>query len=197
MRRRSSSRSRVACSGSPVNWPQRALYCDMNGIMFMNFSAMPWASRGGSRSSSIDASTIPPSSATPPEWLPMSMARPRAMLIGNHSGGVALDGGMVLASMLLDLDPPRLAQGMAEKFMNMIPFMSQYSARCGQFTGLPEHATRLLDDERLLMVFPEGARGTAKLYWERYSLVNFGTGFMRLSLATGTPIVPFAFIGGG
>jgi 1-acyl-sn-glycerol-3-phosphate acyltransferase len=123
--------------------------------------------------------------------------RGRAMLIGNHSGGVALDGGMVLASMLLDMEPPRLAQGMAEKFMNMVPFMSQYSSRCGQFTGLPEHAARLLEDERLLMVFPEGARGTAKLYWERYSLVSFGTGFMRLSLATKTPIVPFAFIGGG
>jgi 1-acyl-sn-glycerol-3-phosphate acyltransferase len=123
--------------------------------------------------------------------------RGRAMVVGNHSGGVALDGGMVLASLLLEMDPPRLGQGMAEKFINMLPFASEWSSRCGQFTGLPEHAEKLLRDERLLMVFPEGARGTAKLYWERYSLVNFGTGFMRLALATGTPIVPFAFIGGG
>ena len=49
----------------------------------------------------------------------------------------------------------------------------------------------------MLMVFPEGARGTAKLYKERYSLVDFGTGFMRLALKTKTPIVPFAFLGGG
>jgi 1-acyl-sn-glycerol-3-phosphate acyltransferase len=47
------------------------------------------------------------------------------------------------------------------------------------------------------MVFPEGARGTAKLYRERDSLVEFGTGFMRLALKTRTPIVPFAFLGGG
>ncbi len=47
------------------------------------------------------------------------------------------------------------------------------------------------------MVFPEGARGTAKLYKERHSLVGFGTGFVRLAMATRTPIVPFAFIGGG
>ena len=32
------------------------------------------------------------------------------------------------------------------------------------------------------MVFPEGARGTAKLYKERHSLVHFGTGFVRLAL---------------
>jgi len=123
--------------------------------------------------------------------------RGRALLIGNHSGGVALDGAMVIASMLLEMDPPRLAQGMVEKFLNMVPFSSQWMNRTGQLTGLPETAARLLADERLLMVFPEGARGTAKLYWERHSLVEFGSGFMRLALATQTPIVPFAFLGGG
>jgi 1-acyl-sn-glycerol-3-phosphate acyltransferase len=123
--------------------------------------------------------------------------RGRAMLIGNHSGGVALDGAMVVASMMFDMEPPRLAQGMIEKFLGGLPFASLVLSRCGQFIGLPEHAERQLSDERLLMVFPEGARGTAKLYWQRNSLVQFGTGFMRLALATHTPIVPFAFVGGG
>lgn len=123
--------------------------------------------------------------------------RGRAMLVGNHSGGVAMDGAMVIASMFFGKDPPRLAQGMAEKFINRVPFASLWSNRTGNFTGLPEHATRLLEDERLLMVFPEGARGTAKLYKERYSLVRFGTGFVRLALQTKSPIIPFAFIGGG
>lgn len=121
----------------------------------------------------------------------------RAMIIGNHSGGVALDALMVLASCFFELDPPRLAQGMAEKFINKVPGASQLASRLGQFTGLPEHADRLLRDERLLMVFPEGARGTAKLARDADSLVRFGTGFMRLALKTGTPIVPVAFVGGG
>ena len=123
--------------------------------------------------------------------------RGRAMLIGNHSGGVALDGLMVIASCFFELDPPRLAQGMAEKFINRVPFASMWSARCGHLTGLPEQAQRLLEDERLLLIFPEGARGTAKLWNERWSLVEFGTGFLRLALKTRTPIVPFGFIGGG
>ena len=123
-------------------------------------------------------------------------ARGRAMLVGNHSGGVAIDGAMVIASMLLEPEPPRLAQGMAEKFIAGLPFGSLIG-RMGHLTGLPEHAERLLRDDRLLMVFPEGARGTAKLYWERDTLVDFGTGFMRLALATGAPIVPFAVVGGG
>ena len=95
------------------------------------------------------------------------------MLVGNHSGGVALDGAMVLASMFFEMEPPRLAQGMVEKFINMRAVrLAVDASRTGQFTGLPEHAERLLEDERLLMVFPEGARGTAKLYWERHSLVR-------------------------
>lgn len=124
-------------------------------------------------------------------------ARGRAMLVGNHSGGVAFDGMMVLASVFMEKEPPRLAQGMAEKFLNRLPFASLGTSRTGNFTGLPENAIRLLEDERLLMVFPEGARGTEKLYKERNSLVKFGTGFLRLALQTGTPIVPFAFAGGG
>lgn len=123
--------------------------------------------------------------------------RGRAMLIGNHSGGVAIDAAMVMGACFLELEPPRLAQGMAEKFIEHLPVASVMAARCGQFTGLPEHAVRLLRDERLLMVFPEGARGTAKLFHERDSLVDFGTGFMRLALQTNTPIVPFAVVGAG
>jgi 1-acyl-sn-glycerol-3-phosphate acyltransferase len=123
--------------------------------------------------------------------------RGRAMLVGNHSGGVAVDGAMVIASCFLEMDPPRLAQGMAEKFINKIPFASLWSSRTGQFTGIPEHASHLLEDERLLMVFPEGARGTAKLYSERNSLVHFGSGFMRLALKTRSPIIPLGFVGGG
>lgn len=124
-------------------------------------------------------------------------ARGRAMLIGNHSGGWAVDALMVLASVFFDKEPPRLAQGMAEKFLIRIPFMSRMTQAAGQLTGLPEHAARLLADDRLLMVFPEGARGTAKLYHERNTLVKFGTGFLRLAMETRTPIIPFGFVGGG
>ncbi|MDP3277710.1 MAG: lysophospholipid acyltransferase family protein [Deltaproteobacteria bacterium] len=123
--------------------------------------------------------------------------RGRAMLVGNHSGGVAVDGLMVIASMFFEKNPPRLAHGMIEKFIADQPFAGMWASRTGQLVGLPEHATRLLESERLLMVFPEGARGTAKLFPKRNSLVEFGTGFVRLALQTNTPIVPFGFVGGG
>ncbi len=123
--------------------------------------------------------------------------RGRAMLVGNHSGGIAIDAAMVITACMLELNPPRLAEGMIEKFIGRLPFAGEWAARCGQFAGIPENAEHLLEDERLLMVFPEGSRGTAKLFRDRYSLVDFGTGFLRLALKTRSPIVPVAVLGGG
>jgi 1-acyl-sn-glycerol-3-phosphate acyltransferase len=123
--------------------------------------------------------------------------RGRVILVGNHSGGYAIDAGMTIAACFLELEPPRLAHGMADRFINRLPFLSQLANRTGQITGLPQHARQLLADERILLVFPEGARGTSKLFWNRYTLGPFGTGFLRLAKSTGTPIVPFAYLGGG
>ena len=120
----------------------------------------------------------------------------RVMVIGNHSGSLPVDGGMVLASLFFEMERPRFCHGMVEKFAQHWPFLSPWFSRIGQLTGLPEHAVRLLEDDRSLMVFPEGARGTGKLWKDRYKLVRFGTGFMRLALRTRTPILPFSFIGG-
>jgi 1-acyl-sn-glycerol-3-phosphate acyltransferase len=121
----------------------------------------------------------------------------RVILVGNHSGGYAIDAGMVITACFFELEPPRLAHGMADRFISRVPFLSQLASRTGQITGLPQHARQLLGDERMLLVFPEGTRGTQKLFWNRYSLGQFGTGFLRLALSTGSPIVPFAFLGGG
>ena len=77
---------------------------------------------------------------------------------------------------------------MAEYFFNKWPFVSPLMNRVGHLTGIPEHARQLLHSERLVVAFPEGARGTGKLYKDRYKLVRFGTGFMRLARKTKTPI---------
>ncbi len=124
-------------------------------------------------------------------------SRGRGILVGNHSGGVAIDGAMVMGSMLLDAEPPRLPHAMLDKFIHQFPGASQFMARTGQFTGNPDQAKRLLNDERLILAFPEGARGTAKLAKDADTLVEFGTGFMRLALETKSPIIPFGFVGGG
>ena len=61
------------------------------------------------------------------------------MLVGNHSGGLPVDGGMVIASLFFDKEPPRHTHGMVEKFAQHWPVVSPIFSRVGQLTGLPEH----------------------------------------------------------
>jgi 1-acyl-sn-glycerol-3-phosphate acyltransferase len=120
----------------------------------------------------------------------------RALLIGNHSGQIAWDALMVLVAMVREADPPRPVRAMAEKFLIRQPWLGTLCVRLGQVTGIPENGRRLLEENNLVMVFPEGARGVAKPWSKRYRLERFGTGFLRLALETDTPVVPFAFVGG-
>jgi 1-acyl-sn-glycerol-3-phosphate acyltransferase len=120
----------------------------------------------------------------------------RGLLIGNHSSQLAYDGIMVAMAMLLDATPPRAVRAMIEKFFQQQPFVNVFMARHGQLTGLPQNCEALLAAEHLIMVFPEGARGGGKTYWERYEIQAFGQGFMRLAMKLKAPIIPFGFIGG-
>ena len=117
------------------------------------------------------------------------------LLIANHAGQFAYDGAMLSISMLLDADPPRLARGMGEYFLWRIPWVGQSAARIGTMVGTPENCIAMLEDGECVMVFPEGARGANKPFRKRYELQRFGLGFMRLALATGTPIVPVGIVG--
>ncbi len=68
-------------------------------------------------------------------------------------------------------------------------------SRNGQVVGTPTNCIKLLENDEIILVFPEGISGSGKLIWNRYQLQKFGMGFMRLALRTRTPIVPVAVVG--
>jgi 1-acyl-sn-glycerol-3-phosphate acyltransferase len=97
--------------------------------------------------------------------------------------------------MLLEAEPPRLARGMAELLFARTPWAGISLARMGSLIGTPENCIAMLEGGECVMVFPEGARGANKPFRKRYQLQPFGTGFMRLALETGCPIVPVGIVG--
>jgi 1-acyl-sn-glycerol-3-phosphate acyltransferase len=119
----------------------------------------------------------------------------RVLLVANHGGQIPIDGAMVGVAMLLEANPPRALRSMTEKWAATLPFISTIFARSGQIVGTPENCRLLLEDGEAVMVFPEGVRGISKLWPQRYQLQDFGLGFMRLALDTGSPIVPIGIIG--
>jgi 1-acyl-sn-glycerol-3-phosphate acyltransferase len=119
----------------------------------------------------------------------------RALLIANHSGQIPIDGLILALTMFFDANPPRLMRAMVEKWMQTLPFVAPLIARLGQVVGVPDNCHRLLERDEVILAFPEGVKGIVKPYTRRYQLEEFGQGFMRLALATRSPVVPVAVIG--
>jgi 1-acyl-sn-glycerol-3-phosphate acyltransferase len=119
----------------------------------------------------------------------------RVLLIANHAGQLPFDAMMLGVATLLEADPPRIARGMGEFWIPQLPFVNWLASRSGALVGTPENCTQLLEDGECVMVFPEGVRGMNKTFDQRYQLQRFGTGFMRLALETGAPIVPVGIVG--
>jgi 1-acyl-sn-glycerol-3-phosphate acyltransferase len=120
----------------------------------------------------------------------------RMLIVPNHSGQIPFDGVVIAVATLLHAKPPRVLRAMVERWFPKMPFINEIFARGGAVLGAPINCRNLLLDEQAILVFPEGARGSGKVFRDRYKLVQFGRGFMRLALQTNTPIVPTAVIGG-
>ncbi len=119
----------------------------------------------------------------------------RALLAGNHSGQIPIDG-MMTGTAILKLHPqPRVVRGMVDRWVASLPFISTRYRRWGQVIGDPKICEGLLNRDEMVFVFPEGMPGVSKLFSERYQLKRFGTGFVRLAIKTQSPIIPFAVVG--
>jgi 1-acyl-sn-glycerol-3-phosphate acyltransferase len=118
----------------------------------------------------------------------------RALLVANHSGTLPYDGAIMMHAVRSELG--RDVRPLVEDFVFHFPYLGTFINRIGGVRACQENAQRLLDDDQLVGVFPEGVKGIGKLYKERYKLQRFGRGgFIKLALRTRSPIVPVAIVG--
>jgi len=125
-------------------------------------------------------------------------AEGRALLVSNHSGVLPWDGAMITTAVSADhpVRPDRIVRSLHLHWFSTLPFVAPALAATGQVPGLPENAVRLLENDELVCVFPEGLKGVGKLYKDRYKLARFGRGgFVQAALRARAPIVPVAVVG--
>jgi len=119
----------------------------------------------------------------------------RVLIIGNHSGQLPMDGVLVGVAAATNPDGPRLARAMIERFFPTVPWLGNYLNALGGVIGDPVNCSKMLEMDEAIIVFPEGVRGSGKLYKQRYQLQRFGNGFMHLAMNHKTPIVPVGIVG--
>lgn len=119
-----------------------------------------------------------------------------ALLVSNHAGVLPYDGLMIRTAVYEDLPGRRHPRALVLNAFFGVPVASWFLRRTGNTIANPDDAERLLRSGELVLVFPEGAKGTGKPYRERYRLRRFGRGgFVQSALRTGSPIVPVSVVG--
>jgi 1-acyl-sn-glycerol-3-phosphate acyltransferase len=118
-----------------------------------------------------------------------------ALVVANHAGVLPWDATMMATAIRRGgrrPDPRFLVLDWAIG----LPFASVGIRRFGGVLASPHNALRLLEQDHLVLAFPEGAGGVGKPWSERYRLQRFGRGgFVELALRSGAPIVPCAVVG--
>jgi 1-acyl-sn-glycerol-3-phosphate acyltransferase len=118
-----------------------------------------------------------------------------ALIVANHAGAIPSDAPAIMHGIETELQRP--VYGLAEYIFREIPVVGTLWSRVGGVTAQPDNAYRLLREQgQLVLVFPEGTKGTSKNYTERYRLRRFGrAGFVEIAMRAGVPIVPIAVVG--
>jgi 1-acyl-sn-glycerol-3-phosphate acyltransferase len=124
-------------------------------------------------------------------------AHGRALMVANHAGALfPFDASMMTMALMKEHPLPRWPRFMVLDWAFALPFVSAFMRRVGGIPASPHNAEALLSRDELVMVFPEGIKGTGKPFADRYRLQRFGRGgFVEVALRTGAPIVPVAVVG--
>jgi len=123
-------------------------------------------------------------------------AHGRALLTANHAGILPWDATMISMALLREHPLPRYPRFLVLNWAFDLPWISAGMRKVGGVVASPFNAMRLLEQDHLVAVFPEGVKGTGKPYSERYRLQRFGRGgFVEIALRTAAPIVPVAVVG--
>jgi 1-acyl-sn-glycerol-3-phosphate acyltransferase len=119
------------------------------------------------------------------------------LLVSNHAGALPPDAAMIAKAIREEHPNPRPVYLTVEHFFKGYPGFSMLIPKVGGVPAHPANVHRLLYDERqLVLVFPEGRKGTEKLYRDRYRLRRFGRGgFVEAAMRAEAALVPTCVIG--
>jgi 1-acyl-sn-glycerol-3-phosphate acyltransferase len=119
-----------------------------------------------------------------------------ALLVANHAGIIPWDGAMIRTAIVAEHPKPRHARMLVVDWAFALPFTNILLTKTGNVLAHPDNASALLERDELVGVFPEGVKGAAKPYRDRYRVRRLGRGgFVQVALRSRAPIIPVAVVG--
>ncbi|MFC9963493.1 lysophospholipid acyltransferase family protein [Nocardia ignorata] len=115
------------------------------------------------------------------------------LIVANHNLLGGIDAPLLMPAILRERG--RLVRGLAEHVL-MVPGVREILHRFGAVRGTRSNCLALLERGEAVVVFPGGGREAIRRKGEKYVLKWEGrTGFARMAIQAGVPIVPLAMIG--
>jgi 1-acyl-sn-glycerol-3-phosphate acyltransferase len=119
-----------------------------------------------------------------------------ALVVGNHSGTLPLDGVMLHVGLHDHHPAHRNLRLLGADLVYQVPVLAHLARKSGHTLACQADAARLLAKDQLVGVFPEGFKGVGKPFNDRYKLQRFGRGgFVATALRAQVPIIPCAIVG--
>lgn len=123
---------------------------------------------------------------------------PPALLIGIHSGAPFVwDAWTVGVQWWRHFGNQRPLHGTAHDALMAFPLIGAYFRRMGVIPAAADSITAALANGRDVALWPGGERDSLRPWTRRDEAILAGrTGFVRLAISSGVPIVPIATVGG-
>jgi 1-acyl-sn-glycerol-3-phosphate acyltransferase len=121
-----------------------------------------------------------------------------ALLVGNHNGGITFLEPLLLGKAWYDKTGGRMdIHALGHETLFKIPGLGNFIALLGTVSASHENAAQVFASGQKVWVFPGGNYEAFRPWTERHR-VDFGghSGFVKLALHQGVPIVPVLSFGG-
>lgn len=120
------------------------------------------------------------------------------IFVANHSGWVPLDALFLLLAIHDTVGAEHLPYLIVHDMLIKWPMTYRFLKGLGLIPSDWLHYGRepVAPEFNPIAIFPEGADGNCKPFWQAYHMRHWKTGFVRLALQRGAKVVPVAIIGG-
>jgi 1-acyl-sn-glycerol-3-phosphate acyltransferase len=119
----------------------------------------------------------------------------RTLLVCNQTDQPPWDPTLVMTTILNEHPAQRLVRNLYPDKIPTLPFLSSLMVKMGQAVDSVDNGVRLLEQDELVSVFPEGFSLPGRPNGDRNKVSRFrDTGFVQMAIETNSPIVPVCIL---